>query len=422
MSNRPAAPFLADPAGRFVRSGPTAGRRLAVLDGVRGLAIVGVVVCHVNWAFGGPFTVGRVGGPLAALFGWGWVGVDLFFVLSGFLITGILFDAKGCDGYFRNFYARRALRIMPLYFGFLLFVLCMNRVRPADLPWISGDALVSLASYTYNFRVALTGRSLGGLHHFWSLAIEEHFYLLWPLAVGALGRRALMRFCLAVAAASFLLRVIVVLSGARPISAFFLTPCRLDGLLAGSWVALAWRDPADRARLRRSAARYVTGSGCLLLGIALGQRHFIPEVDLRRVPGAAVDGTLVITVGIAALAVFFAGLVVLAVDAPEGGRLRRVLESQGLRALGRYSYGIYVLHTLVLLATVRALSRLPHVPAVVAKPFAVAWVLALSLAVAWLSYHLYEKHFLRLKRFFEYQEPADPVSLVSPQPVSLRNA
>src|SRR5262249_17045902 len=93
-------------------------QRIPALDGLRGLAVVAVVVCHVNWHYGGPFLVGRVSGPLAAVFACGWVGVDLFFVLSGFLITGILYDAKGSDGYFRNFYARRTLRIMPLYFGF----------------------------------------------------------------------------------------------------------------------------------------------------------------------------------------------------------------------------------------------------------------------------------------------------------------
>src|SRR5262245_10378754 len=96
---------------------------IPVLAGLRGLAIIAVIVCHVNWALGGPFILGRINGPLAMVFGWGWVGVDLFFVLSGFLITGILHNAKSCDGYFRNFYARRTLRIMPLYFGFLFFAI-----------------------------------------------------------------------------------------------------------------------------------------------------------------------------------------------------------------------------------------------------------------------------------------------------------
>jgi peptidoglycan/LPS O-acetylase OafA/YrhL len=89
-------------------------RHIPVLDGIRGIAIIAVIACHVNDQFGGPFTAGRINRPLAIVFGSGWIGVDLFFVLSGFLITGILYDAKGCGGYLRNCYARRTLRILPL--------------------------------------------------------------------------------------------------------------------------------------------------------------------------------------------------------------------------------------------------------------------------------------------------------------------
>jgi peptidoglycan/LPS O-acetylase OafA/YrhL len=387
-------------------------RHIPVLDGLRGLAILAVIVCHVNHAYGGPFLPGRINGPLAAVFGWGWVGVDLFFVLSGFLITGILYDAKGCDGYFRNFYARRTLRIMPLYFGFLFFIMVLSRLGCSFCPWISRDDAVSLGLYIYNFRVGFTQHFLYGLHHFWSLGVEEHFYLLWPLAIWALRRRALIRLCLAVAVASLLLRVIVVLSGVWPLTAFFITPCRVDGLLAGSLVALAWRDEADWTLLKLWAGRLVLGTGCLLLGIALGQRHFLPDADPNREHMASVDGSLVVTVGIAALAVFFSGLIVLAVDAAEGSRLRRLLERTELRAIGKYSYAIYVFHSLILLATVQFLSPLSRVPAFIAKPVAVIWVSAASFVVAWLSYHLFEKHFLRLKRFFEYQGPVHSAYLV----------
>jgi peptidoglycan/LPS O-acetylase OafA/YrhL len=384
-------------------------RHIPALDGLRGIAIIAVIVCHANWALGGPLIPGRVNGPLAMVFGWGWVGVDLFFVLSGFLITGILHDAKGTDRYFRNFYARRMLRIMPLYFGFLFFAIFVLPRLPCKFCTegvVSNAEALSLGLYFYNVRLAFTGQTLSFFHPFWSLALEEHFYLFWPLAVWALHRRALMRLCLMVSAASFFLRVIVLLSGAWPMSVFFLTPCRLDGLLAGSFVALAWRDSATWVQLQRYAGRLVLGAGCLLLGIALGQRHFLPDVTPQQVGHvAAVNGSLVLTIGITALAMFFAGLVVLGVDAAEGGRLRRVLESSSLQAIGKYSYAIYVFHSLILLATVRLLSPLAYVPAFIAKPVAVLWALAASFVVAWLSYHLYEKHFLRLKRFFEYGQP-----------------
>ena len=123
----------------MVDEGRPRNRHIPALDGLRGLAIIAVIVCHVNWSYGGPFMSGRFDGPLAAVFGWGWIGVDLFFVLSGFLITGILYDAKGSDGYFRNFYARRTLRIVPLYFGFLVLMVILSRLGCAFCPWISFD-------------------------------------------------------------------------------------------------------------------------------------------------------------------------------------------------------------------------------------------------------------------------------------------
>jgi peptidoglycan/LPS O-acetylase OafA/YrhL len=389
-------------------------RHIPVLDGLRACAIIFVILCHVNFVYGGPLASGSVSGPLSALFGWGWIGVDLFFVLSGFLITGILWDAKGCDHFFQTFYARRTLRIMPLYFGFLFLIVVMNRLHCSFFPRISLRDLIWLSSYTYNFKLAFTERLAGEgtLHHFWSLAVEEHFYLLWPLAVFALPRRTLLKLCLGMAAASFALRAIVVLSTDLP-HPTVITPCRLDGLLLGSFVALCWRDPADWLPLQRYAGRLVFGSGCLLLAIAIGPRYFLANVEPQHVGHAvAVAENLMRTVVFAALAVCFAGLVALAVGATNRCRLRRLLESPGMLAIGKYSYAIYVFHTLILLWTVRLLSPLSHAPPSIAKPLGAIWVLAASFAAAWLSYHLYEKHFLRLKRFFEYGEPVHHIATV----------
>jgi peptidoglycan/LPS O-acetylase OafA/YrhL len=186
---------------------------------------------------------------------------------------------------------------------------------------------------------------------------------------------------------------------------FYLTPCRLDALLLGSWVALVWRNPSDWAQLRRQAVPLFMGSGGLLLGIALGQRHFIPGANPSRTHEVAVDGTVVITLGIAALAVFFSALVVLALDAAEGSRLRLLFENVWLRSIGKYSYAIYVFHPLILVASVRLLWPLSRVPAYFAKPVGVVWVLAASFVAAWVSYQCYEKHFLRLRRYFKYREP-----------------
>ncbi len=163
----------------------------------------------------------------------------------------------------------------------------------------------------------------------------------------------------------------------------------------------------------------VQGVKCLL---ALGQGHFLPDGAFLRGHPAAVDSSLVLTIGIAALAVFFAGLVALAVDAGNADRLRRLWENRGLRVIGEYSYGIYVFHPLLLAATIAWLAPSAYLPPFLAKPVVALWLLGISLVVAWLSYHLYEKHFLRLKRYFEYRKVPQIPALLPSQPASYTHA
>jgi peptidoglycan/LPS O-acetylase OafA/YrhL len=169
---------------------PTAGKsrasveRVPVLDGLRGLAILLVMLHHFFQNYvPEPVWIDRL---VFGLMGCGWFGVDLFFVLSGFLITGILYDAKGADRYFLNFYARRTLRIFPLYYAVLvlLFVLLPRVPHPLAADYVSDSAPDQLWFWLYltNFRIALNG---GWYSHlvpsvFWSLAIEEQFYVLYP--------------------------------------------------------------------------------------------------------------------------------------------------------------------------------------------------------------------------------------------------
>jgi peptidoglycan/LPS O-acetylase OafA/YrhL len=133
-----------------------------------------------------------------------------------------------------------------------------------------------------------------------------------------------------------------------------------------------------------------------------------------------VNGNLVITVGVAALAVFFAGIIALAVEARAGSRLHSLLGCRWLCAMGKYSYAIYVFHALILIATVQFVPRLSQAPEYIAKPIVMVWITAASFAAAWFSYHLFEMHFLRLKRLFEYRQANDLQTLPSapPQPIS----
>ncbi|HVG26286.1 MAG TPA: acyltransferase, partial [Acidobacteriaceae bacterium] len=161
-------------------------RHIPALDGVRGLALLGVVASHV---FPGT-PQGPVTFAVRQAFAFGATGVDLFFALSGFLITGILLDSLPDPGFFRKFYARRALRIFPLYYG----VLAIYALGALLLGMRYSHELVSLALYLQNTALvappmyAYPGPSALPLAHFWSLAIEEQFYLVWPLVVFSLRR------------------------------------------------------------------------------------------------------------------------------------------------------------------------------------------------------------------------------------------
>ena len=380
--------------------------RIPALDGLRGCAVLLVIFVHTNLGFAGVRSLDGVYNAIASA---GWVGVDLFFVLSGFLITGILYDARRADRYFRNFYARRTLRIWPLYYGFLIFALWM---LPTLLPgWGlgSGWAKLSLLTFWYNFW-APAHSPLPLYHIFWSLCVEEHYYLLWPLVIRFTGRRAAMKWCLVLMGVSLLFRVGVLASGTWIQYAYLITPCRLDGLAAGSLVALSIRDPADSARLSRWARPALIAAGALLVGLGLTHGHLAPHIDLKREPIAAVDSKLIVTLGMTGVSMFFAALLVVLLGSPQGppGRaLRRVMEAPALRSVGKYSYGMYVFHALVLEVIRWGVLRASPAEAYPwpVKLALTACVAGVAYGVAFVSYHLYEKRFLRLKRFFRHEPP-----------------
>lgn len=181
------------------------------LDGYRGLAVLLVISFHF---------LSRTGtGPLAVIASVGWSGVDAFFVLSGYLITGILYRRRGTHGFFRDFYARRALRLFPLYYFilvaiFLLTPLLHVRWRLGQLPFFFYGANFSLSvDQTLGFVGPLR------LQHLWTLALEEQFYLLWPWVVGSrLSRNQLFRLSLAEIFFAFVLRILLVSSMFGPSS------------------------------------------------------------------------------------------------------------------------------------------------------------------------------------------------------------
>jgi peptidoglycan/LPS O-acetylase OafA/YrhL len=378
-----------------------AANRIPGLDGLRAIAILSVIICHVNITFSNLFPSSRVNHFITILSSAGWVGVDLFFVLSGFLITGILYHAKESENYYINFYIRRALRIFPLFYAYttaiLVFlpVLFSGTSNRALSFWLGGNWLdrVSVFAYFYNFRAAFIGHHLPLVNHFWSLAVEEHFYFVWPFVVLHFGRSALMRMCIAGCSVSLLLRLALMNSQHGLFAAYLVTPCRVDGLLLGAWLALASLDGATWARVGRFAPYVAVVAAAGILAIAIDRGHFYDVIP----PGAPNDSRPIVTAGISLVSILFAATLAIVV---RGGRLTRWLEFPVLRRIGLYSYGMYVYHEcLIILAGQTGL--LAGLSEARSKVILSAVTTAVTFAVAAASYHGFERPFLKLKSRFE---------------------
>lgn len=319
----------------------------------------------------------------------GWSGVDVFFVLSGFLITGILYDSRHSEQYFRNFYARRALRIFPLYYGALLSVALLNVLwwRSEWGEWGTHSPLW-LVFFLTNFLAAAAGWSAVGLGlaHFWSLAVEEHFYLAWPFLVRWAKRRQLMIIAAALALFALGLRSVLVLSGIAAESIFVLTPARVDALAIGALCGLAIRGP-DGAKLLRPAAISMMIGGVGLLLIVVTRRtlsNYDPVME---------------TVGLTLLAAMCGGAIITGMLWQP---LKTVFNNGLLRWFGRYSFGLYVWHQIIIFIFFQPAIRSTML-GIKGTTTAVIYLLstiALVLLIALASYHWWEKPFLSLKKHF----------------------
>lgn len=330
-------------------------RYIPELDGLRAFAILGVLLVHSNFALHTP--------ALEMYRSWGWIGVDLFFVISGYLITSILLASKEKPGYYVNFYARRGLRIWPLYYLLLVFVFVAS---PHLGDW--ADQRIDFHIYHWRYYALYTQNlvlpQLGSfaLVITWSLCVEEQFYLVWPVLVRVCSRRTLERIVLTTFALEPLIRLGLQHFGSPFLS--YYTPARLDAIAAGALVALRprWLKHAWLA----APAAYVL----------LCRKEFV--------------------VSYSALALTFAWLVSYAV-----ANGSRVLRFAPLRFLGKISYGVYIYHTIFfVLYWSTPLYRLAD-----SLPWPHLWHLlfqiSLPIPVAAASWYLLEQPILRLKRFFE---------------------
>jgi peptidoglycan/LPS O-acetylase OafA/YrhL len=350
-------------------------KHIASLDGLRGVAVLLVLAFHY-------FPRG-VAGPFSAIASAGWMGVDIFFVLSGYLITSILYEQRGRPHYFRDFYMRRVLRLFPLYY--FLFLLALILTPLLHIQW--RPAHLAMMFYGSNFVLPFDGslRWLGpfNLFHLWSLAVEEQFYMVWPWLVGStLSKETLRRVCLAAVVGAPLLRLVMLHADVQPWLIYQSLPTRMDSLLAGAFLALI---PLPSLRTARIAG-VVALAGLALVTWQGHSAYFL----VRPMQG----------LGYSALAFLSAALLVMSLY--PATITNRVCSWKVLRFYGRYSYGLYLLHywfSRVFRAMRYWIEQHLAAP-LVGGLVSFALILFLSTLLAMASYRLIEQPFLRLKQRF----------------------
>lgn len=348
-------------------------KRVPQLDGVRGIAIL-LVLIHNTDVF--------PSFHLAALYKYGWMGVDLFFVLSGFLITGILLDSKDSELYFRNFYARRCLRIWPLYYSLLIFMFAIApRLDPSQAHAIfeRSSPWWAYPFFLQNFLVASPEEAAGALGVTWSLAIEEQFYLFWPLIVRTFSSAQIKRIAAGVILVSPPMRYYLALHHFDIYSNLF---CRMDGLMAGALLATIVR--SEKFDPRKHLKMAATGLFLALALAIVAETHQARWITFSMTSWAAVS------------------LIYLALFSQRKW-IQSLFANRFLGCTGTISYGLYLLH---------------KIPVDVTKTMQLKWspflwsslVIATSYLLATISWTVLEKPFLKFKRFFDLKPPPQAVS------------
>jgi peptidoglycan/LPS O-acetylase OafA/YrhL len=377
-----------------------APERVSELDGIRGIAILVVMLYHIGMQTPAhPTYFYRL---VLDTHGFGWCGVDLFFVLSGFLITGILLDSKGSRNYFSVFYIRRALRILPLYYlaVFLLFQVIPPAAHRFGWSWteVSSTEQIWYWLHISNWRTAFVPLIYPEVSHFWSLAVEEQFYVLWPMLVLVCSRSRLLHLCAYLILGCIVIRnlpAVQILAAQYNNMLYRLTPFRMDSLLFGACAALISRNQ-QWAATARPYLWWVFASG--IAGIAI--------VVAAAGTTSAYSGPMT-RFGFSALGLTFACAVLLTTwHAGSDGIVARLLRGKVLTNFGKYSYAMYVVHASL------APCLVPRIDLPGFRPLAVGLRVLMELAatylLALLSWNCIERHFLQFKSRFPYSriEPA----------------
>jgi peptidoglycan/LPS O-acetylase OafA/YrhL len=374
------------------------GGYVPALDGLRGVAILMVLMRHFyNEAIindGYPF-IGPIITKVALS---GLYGVELFFVISGFLITQILLDSKSETHYFRNFYVRRFLRIFPLTYGALCLIFFV-------LPlFVTFDAAAKdIASrqiwlWTYLSNAPWSGgkwdsSGLFRLGHFWFICVVVHYYIIWPLVVYKCELRTLIRICLTGMVVCLLIRAFHTVAGGPELFTWS-SIRKIDGLLLGSFLAAGFRLESVSCLINKCAPKVTWVAGLFFLILI-----FIPRKYMNPTGLTGYYWTVIETISV----IFFGGMFILLL---RQAVLPSLMQNRVLIAFGKYSFGIYIIHNICWplfqwLFNPVALLRTVRSPLLTQAMF---YVLAISASflLAFASWHLYEKHFIKLKKIFEY--------------------
>lgn len=350
-------------------------KREPQLDGVRGIAVLMVVIAHYVYgqiALAPQTPLAYLLRPLSLCA----TGVDLFFVLSGYLIVGILLDHKGASNYFRVFYARRVFRILPIYFLILGVYVLLRGVQPDTWLFAHPLPLLGYFTFTQNFFMAQAGHF--GPHWLgvtWSLAVEEQFYLVIPALVYFLPRKGVITL--------FILLILI-----APLSHYLLPEftvyvsalSRADALLSGALVAVAMRTSRERLQL------LPLGMFCLVMAAMAALLFFLHSPLFT-----------------SALAITYALFVLFIVTYRAPRRLQAILTCRVLVWLGTISYGLYLYHEIVSGLLHQLIRHAPPQLADIQGGIVTILALALSLLCAEVSFRYLETPLLRIGQRFTYQ-------------------
>jgi len=361
------------------------------LDGLRGFAVLIVMFYHFMHV--PMISVNSFDRQFENFFLSGWIGVDLFFVLSGFLITRILFNTKYDKNYFKSFYFKRTLRIFPLYYLYL--IICFFLIIPYTFPKMSefeqAKILIAQKSqiwfyfYLSNIKQAILGFFLGsGLGHLWTLAIEEQFYVFWPLVIKFFSIKNLKRIAVFTLIACLGLRISMYFLHYTAVTIYSFTPTRVDTLVMGGLIAFLFYEQ----KLKNEKLIHL-----LLIIFSL-----LTVVMLYAFGPRATGHPVIYTVGFSLIAMSFS-LLLTSLLSERKTVLKRIFSHRILVFLGKYSYAIYIFHPLVRQVVLKGIGD-PVIYYGTQIPWEIMFTLicsVVSIFVALISWNLFEKWFLKLK-------------------------